>query len=239
MLFLHGAPSTPRCFDRIVARLAGARRSLVATLPGYGGAARLVPYRWDRACELIEEALARAGVERCAVVGYSAGSARAFWLALSGRVEVERLVALAPILGLDDAQRAAYRGLAAQLRDPTASAALLEAWPPTLMGDALRASDSPDARDVLGWGRATSPEALADELEAFASAPDRRPELARLTIPVLLRVGADDATTPPVIARDLAARLPRAVLEVVPACRHALPYEDPANTKAVVDFLLA
>lgn len=62
--------------------------------------------------------------------------------------------------------------------------------------------------------------------------------LARLTCPLLLLCGADDAITPAADHRALAAELPRARLVIVPECGHMAPMEAPdAVTRALREWL--
>lgn len=57
---------------------------------------------------------------------------------------------------------------------------------------------------------------------------DLRAQLPLMDIPAWIAVGADDRLTPRASAAFLSARLPRAVLQVVPHAGHFLPLEQPA-----------
>ena len=238
VLFLHGAPSTPRVFRSTVERLKTSRECLVATLPGYGGVPQLAPYSWDEVTAELEATLAERNVKEVDVVGHSGGTVRAFLLALSGRVRVRKIVALGPTFALPPEGREAYRGLAQALRTPAGAAILRAQVVPALMTPEFRARDDDDVRDVLSWADAIAYDALADELEAFADLPHSLEELKGVTAQVLLRVGSRDTNTPPALAEALRGLLPNATLDVVPDCAHALPYEDPHNAETTARFLL-
>jgi 3-oxoadipate enol-lactonase len=56
---------------------------------------------------------------------------------------------------------------------------------------------------------------------------DLRPDLAKVTAPTLVLVGADDPATPPAAARDIADRIAGARLEVVAGAAHIANVERP------------
>ncbi|MCL6641256.1 MAG: alpha/beta hydrolase, partial [Candidatus Rokubacteria bacterium] len=56
--------------------------------------------------------------------------------------------------------------------------------------------------------------------------------------PTLVGVGADDPGTPPAMAREIAARIPGARLEVLPGARHAAVVERAEEfTRLLAGFL--
>ncbi len=63
-------------------------------------------------------------------------------------------------------------------------------------------------------------------------------KLAALEVPSLVLVGELDALTPPAHAQELAASIPRAILEVIPGAGHHTPLERPVEvTTALAAFL--
>jgi pimeloyl-ACP methyl ester carboxylesterase len=79
---------------------------------------------------------------------------------------------------------------------------------------------------------------VAGALRAMAQRPDRTTELATITVPTLVLVGAHDAITPPEESRKMAAALPRGQLVIIPDAGHLAPLEnpEPAN-EAILGFL--
>ena len=97
------------------------------------------------------------------------------------------------------------------------------------------AATHPEAvKQVEAWLDCVSPAVLANELDAFAAAPDLRAALASLTIPVVARVGALDVAMPPAKSEDIVRAVPNGRLEVVPGVGHALTLEDLDGTIASV-----
>jgi pimeloyl-ACP methyl ester carboxylesterase len=85
-------------------------------------------------------------------------------------------------------------------------------------------------------GRAGAPQLIAQNRAVMARA-DLRPRLPRVACPALVVVGEDDRLTPPECSEELAAALPRATLQRLPACGHLLTWEQPqAVTEALLDW---
>ncbi len=83
--------------------------------------------------------------------------------------------------------------------------------------------------------RATAPEAVAAAQRGMARRPDVRENLAELTLPTLVIVGAEDAISPPAEMVAIAAAMPRARYIEVSQAGHLAPLENP---KVVNDEML-
>ena len=68
---------------------------------------------------------------------------------------------------------------------------------------------------------------LVRQNRALMARPDSRPLLPRLRCPLLVACGDADALTPPDCAREIAAAVPHARLEILPECGHLLTWEQP------------
>ncbi len=70
--------------------------------------------------------------------------------------------------------------------------------------------------------------------------PDRTAALARIAVPTLCVVGADDAATPPAVVEDMRRQIPGAdPLAVIPDAGHVPPMENPAAVSDVLRRFLA
>ncbi len=210
---IPGIPQDPEILFQAVP---GGGRCGVVHLPGYG-ANREVPGPHDFA--EIRRALEREiGDEPVVLVGFSGGGFRALQLAIAGRLNLKAMVLLAPAAGCEtQAERDAYRGLAAGAR---AGIDLVDVVRTTSLTQAEAAD--PRAAAVFARAEATSRENLALELEAYTNEEPVFGRLGAVDVPVDLLVGDEDLATPPVISERLAAELPRARLQKVPAAGHAL-----------------
>jgi pimeloyl-ACP methyl ester carboxylesterase len=95
------------------------------------------------------------------------------------------------------------------------------AFHPSRQGDAALVSAYFEMIDRAG---ATQ---LVRQNRALMARPDSRPLLPRLRCPLLVACGDADALTPPECAREIAAAVPHARLEILPACGHLLTWEQP------------
>jgi pimeloyl-ACP methyl ester carboxylesterase len=89
--------------------------------------------------------------------------------------------------------------------------------------------------DVRTWLDATDPVHLASELEAFAEGPNLIPDLARVDLRVLIRVGELDAVAPGALSAPILGSVKRSALEVARGVGHALLLEDFSGTAASVE----
>jgi pimeloyl-ACP methyl ester carboxylesterase len=85
----------------------------------------------------------------------------------------------------------------------------------------------------------TPARAVAGALRGMAARPDRSSELARIAVPTLVLVGADDAVTPPDEARTMACAIPNAQHAIIPDAGHLAPLENPSATNEVILGFLA
>jgi 3-oxoadipate enol-lactonase len=84
---------------------------------------------------------------------------------------------------------------------------------------------------------AVDPGAFAAACRALATL-DLRPQLGEIRNRTLVVAGAEDATTPPEMARELAAGIAGARLEVIPECGHCPQLQRPDALLAAVDSFM-
>jgi len=100
-------------------------------------------------------------------------------------------------------------------------------------------ADRPEVvKAVQAMAASQSVAAMIGAQLAMASRTDTTPALARITVPTLVVVGEEDTLTPPVAAKELAARTQGARLATLPGAGHLTPMETPdAFTQALKGFL--
>lgn len=232
VVLLHGMPTRPDHLAPLARELSSSHRTFLVHLPGYGKSPALpAPYSVDRCRELVEETLAAQGVREATLVGFSGGAWHAIGLALRGKLRVEKLVALAGLAGLDPEHQAAFHGFADALR---AGQDLRPVAPGQFLSADFAAAHPDAVAGVTSWIEAIAPADLAAELDATADAPDQRPRLGELAMPVLCRAGELDAAVPVQASRAIAGSVQHGTLEVVEGKGHALLYEDFDATAAAV-----
>lgn len=90
-------------------------------------------------------------------------------------------------------------------------------------------------RRMIAGARASS---VAAALRGMACRSDARPWLAAVHCPTLVLVGQQDAISPPDEMRAMAAAIPQARFEIIPAAGHMAPMENPPATNAALESLL-
>jgi len=111
-------------------------------------------------------------------------------------------------------------------------------WPRLVHPD--RQADAGLEATVRGMMTETGPEAFVRQQRAIMTRPDARDGLARIQLPTLVLVGAEDVLTPPEQAREMAGLIPGASLVEVPRCGHLSTLEEPdAVTEALRGWLAA
>lgn len=235
VVILGGAPCTLDHLRPLAARLANRHLVALVHLPGYGESPPLHPYELEKSHQLVEQSLLSAGIRSAHLIGMSGGAYRAFALAIRGDVRAHSVVTLGALTHLREDEAAGLRTYAAMIRDGVDTAAILEE---RMLSPAGR-QNAAWVADVRAWATACSAETLAGELDAFAAAPDLRPALARLDLPMLLRVGTLDVATPPHHSEELAGMAHRAALQLVEGVGHALLCEDFEGTASAIEAHLA
>ena len=81
------------------------------------------------------------------------------------------------------------------------------------------------------------PEGYARTCEALAEGYPA--DLQRISAPVLFVTGSDDASTPPSLAQEMAGRLAKARVAIVPRCGHWLTLEKPDEVNAGIRRFVA
>ena len=238
VVLFHGMPSPPSDFEALVQALLPHRRVLVPHFPGYGRTPPAPgPVSSAETLARLETRLADLGVERAAAVAFSAGAYQAVALALGGRVALERMVLLAPVVGFDPPLAEAYRDMAAAAAsgayDPRPS------WLERMANAGFAVRDPAGAARVVAWLDAVPLATLCGELLALANATDLRPRLGTLRVPTLVLSGTGDNAVAPALAAEVARALPLGTFRAIEGAGHALLVEAPARTvELIAGFLL-
>ncbi|HTI52667.1 MAG TPA: alpha/beta fold hydrolase [Verrucomicrobiae bacterium] len=235
LLLLHSLLTDRTVFDPIVPRLARSRRVTALNLPGFGASTpagpRIEDYA-DRVAELFA-VLPLAGAD---VVAMSFGGFVATALAARHGTRIRRLALVDTAAAFPEEARAPLRGMAER-----ALAAGMDAVVDTavrrMFTDAFIAARPEVIERQTAVLRRARPEAFATACRALA-ALDLRPALAAIANPTLVVVGTLDVTTPPALARELAAGIRGATLVEIPACAHCPPIEKPAELLTALEPFL-
>jgi 3-oxoadipate enol-lactonase len=238
-LFLfHSLLADRASFDAIVPELSKSFRVIVPELPGFGSSAAVgggLAGVADRMADAVREA---AGGDEAIVLGNGYGGFVALQMAIRHPAIAARFVLADCGAAFSEAGREAFRNMAS-----ASKAKGLAAITDVAMRRLFALEFQTAHPDLMADRRAAF---LRTDIDVFCAACDAlasldlRPELGKVTVPVLVLVGQHDEATPPPMARELAALLPQAHFEIVPGCAHVPQLQSPRLFLDVIaDFLPA
>ena len=236
-LFLfHSLLSDRGSFDRIAPQLARDFRVIVPELPGFGASPAVdggLAAVADRMAKMVSDS---AGGQSAIILGNGYGGFVALQMAIRHPAIVAKLVLADCGAAFSEPGREAFRNMAS-----VSKAKGLEALTPV----AMRRLFAPEFQDA-------NPELMADRRAAFLRTDpdvfqaaclalaglDLRPDLSKVTMPVLVLVGDQDEATPPPMSVELDALLADSRLSILEGCAHVPPLQAPdAFLDAISGFL--
>ncbi|WP_326836056.1 alpha/beta fold hydrolase [Amycolatopsis rhabdoformis] len=173
-------------------------------------------------------------------VGLSMGGFVGLRLAARHPELVRSLVLLDTSAAGEEPEKTRRNNLLARVQQLVGIKAVLGRVKPLLFGPAFLAD--PAARATLAeWTAQLTRVGRGGLRQAVLGVSRRAPviaELAAITAPTLVVVGADDVATPPAESEYLAAHITGAELHVVPECGHTSSLEQPAVITALLEKFL-
>ncbi len=241
LVLLHAFPLHAAMWEHQLETLAAGWRVIAPDFPGFGQSDPL-PDPEQASLEVMADAVAgllsELGVSAAVFGGLSMGGYAAFVLARHHRSLVRALVLADTRAGADTAEVKERRtSQQAQVRE-RGTEELVEA----LLGSLLTEQTHSTRPDVVELARRlmsdASPEAVVAALEAMKRRSDATAELDGLDVPTLVIVGEQDATAPVDVAEEMAQRLPKARLAVIPGAGHLSSLEQPEAFNAELQRFL-
>ena len=232
---LHGFPLGRWIWDEPRAALRDRYRVVTPDLRGHGESEVTAgPYSMDALADDVARLLDALRVDRAVVGGLSMGGyvVFAFWRRFAARVRA--LVLCDTRARGDDRGEKVMRQSTAQVALDQGTAAVVDGMLPKLLAPHTLGGRPDFTAAIRARLARTDPRAVAATLLGMKERDDSTPTLATISVPTLVLVGSDDQLTPPALARELAAGIPGARLEVVPEAGHLAPVEQPAATSAAL-----
>jgi 3-oxoadipate enol-lactonase len=238
LLLLHSLLTDLSVFDGVLAPLAAMRRVTRINLPGFG---RSSPVALESVAHHADHvALVMQALELqpdTAVFGNGFGAFVAAELAIRHSARFDRLILADAVAAFPEAARRTFRAMAEKVQaggmEAVLDTAIGRMFPP-----AFAAANAPLV-DVRKRALAmVDADCFARACLALA-ALDVRPRLGGLRNRTLVVCGALDQTTPPALARELAALIPGAVYREIPGAGHCPMLEQPEALVALMREFLA
>jgi pimeloyl-ACP methyl ester carboxylesterase len=225
----------------------------VVLIPGLTCTARLyagqIPALWrfgpvmiadhtrDDSMATIARRILAAAPPRFALAGLSMGGYIAFEIMRQTPLRVARLALLDTGARGDTAEQTERRKIVIELAKSGRYAEVPDIAFPVYV-HRNRHHDAALKRIVCDMVEETGQDAFLRQQQAIIGRPDSRPGLAAIACPTLVLVGDGDEATPPELAREIAAGIPRSRLVIIPDSGHLSTLEKPqAVTDALVDWM--
>ena len=235
-LFLfHSLLSDRASFDAVVPQLSRSFRVIVPELPGFG-ASKSVGGGLADVADRMAEAVKDAGDGESVVLGNGYGGFVALQMAIRHPGIASRLILADCGAAFSEEGRQAFRNMAAGAK-AKGLAAITDVAMRRLFAPEFQEGHPDLMRDRREAFLRSDPEVVQTACLALAGL-DLRPELGKVSVPVLVLVGEHDEATPPPMSRELAALLPNARLKVIAGCAHVPQLQAPDMfLEAIGDFL--
>jgi pimeloyl-ACP methyl ester carboxylesterase len=239
LVLLHGFPLSSAIWDPLRPALAEAARLVTPDLRGFGASDK--PAAGYGMGELAADVVALAdalALDRFVLGGHSMGGYVALRLAGAAPDRLAGLILIDTRAEADTAAAVERRTAAIAAIGRDGGARWLDGFVPDLVGASTRERAPRLLAELHSIAAAVPDHVLAGCQRGMRERPDCRDLLARLDVPALVVVGAEDAITPPEVAAATAAALPRATLAEIPGAGHTPSVERPIPTAdAIVGFL--
>ncbi len=237
VLFLHGLGHSRIAWDRQLEDLSDRWRCVAWDLPGFGASEPLEDMTFPAIANAAVALLDRLGADSAHLVGLSFGGQHALHVALDHPERVRSLVLAdtSPVFGLDGTTREEWIDQRLEpLRAGLTPADIAES---VMIGVSGPGFSGPDFDLAVAAMERLTPGAYEDAVRCLPD-HDVRDALATIGVPTLVVVGELDPSTPPNVARLLAAGIPNASFVEMSGIGHLTPNEAPQEFNRLVrEFL--
>jgi len=235
LVLLHSLLADRSAFDRVAPLLSKKRRLWLVNLPGYGDSPPDGTSVEDYA-ERIAALIRKLKLEKVDVLGNGFGGFIAVALTAGHGALVRRLIAAPALVAFPEPAKQPLRGLAERVAKEGMSGALEVAIRRMFPERFIAANPSVVDERKQALMKA-DPGCFRTACLALA-ALDLSPVLGNIKSETLVMAGSEDATTPPALARELAAKIRSAKFLELQGCGHCPQIEDPELfVRTVEDFL--
>ncbi len=227
VLMIHGLGGTSNFWTPVLPALARFR-TVRPDLPGSGRSHRVEgALSIDRFVRALMRVCGAAGVERAHVVAHSMGTIIAFHLAALEPRLVRSLALFGPLTAPPDSNRGPIRARGAKARSER-EPGMQQIADAIVQGSTASATRSRRPVAVAAVRESLMrqcPEGYARSCEALSEA--QAADVSKISCPVLLVTGDEDAISPPQAVRAIGEKIPGAQVEVLARCGHWTIYEKP------------
>jgi len=234
LVFLHGLGGGKAVWDRQIQHFSALGYGCTAwDQPGYGASPPVEPYDFEH----LAAALDRLVGEKAIVVGHSMGGlvAQEFYMRYPEKVAALALcfTSAAFAAGTDFAKHF----VAARIAPLDAGKSMAEIAREVMPAQRGRITEKDALERAEGIMAGISPATYRKAVQIVTTF-DRREDLPRIAVPVLLVAGSDDVTAPAPLMGSMAQKIPVAEFVVLRGCGHLGPLDQPEEFNKVLEGFL-
>jgi 3-oxoadipate enol-lactonase len=211
---------------------------LAIDLPGYGGRPPVTHITFDAFAADIEDAIAKAGLDRPALVGHSLGGmiVQTLMRRMPDGYRAAVLVGTSPAFG--DPGGDFQKKFVSDRLAPLQSGRTMPELAASMIDEIIGPDPDPQGKALAVSCMAAAPaETYRACVEAIVTF-DERTNLGAIRVPVLCLVGEHDRNAPPAMMQRMAGKIPGAAFTLLPGLGHLPNLENPqAFDQAVLAFL--
>jgi 3-oxoadipate enol-lactonase len=239
IIFIHGFPLDASMWQQQVEYFRGRGHSVLAPdLPGFGGEPPLPREHCsiDAFADKIHELIVREARGQAIVGGFSMGGYVLLALLRNHPEAVAAAVFIDTRAEADSPDGRSARLKSVEEIPHKGPGALID----TMMGKVLAKKPNPAVKEqTRAMMERQSPEGILCAQLAMSKRRDQTDLLARLTLPVLIIVGSEDAVTPPSVALAMQSHVPHAMVAQIVSAGHMSPMEQPAAVNSTIETFLS
>jgi len=236
LVLVHGFPLDSRVWAEQLNDLSTSARVIAPDLRGFGRSKSTDPFTMQSMADDLHGLLSQLKALPCTMAGLSMGGYVSLAYAKRYPAEVSRLILVDSRIDADSPAAKESRNQMIELARKGGSAAVTEAMLPRLLAPSVLANRPGVVKQLTTITLACPALTIEHALIAMREREDSTASLATACLPVDFIVGEHDAITPPALAREMAARIGRGEVRVIPGAGHLSPLEQPALVaRAIMD----
>lgn len=236
ILLLHGFPLSGAMWQPQISALKTDFRLIIPDLRGFGQSeVPIGPYLMETFAADLVALIDSLGLEQVILGGLSMGGYIALAFLRYYPARVQALILADTRATPDTAEIKANREANAQLAELHGPSTIV----PKMLPGLLSPKASPEMQaQISQLIMENKPQGIAGALRGMALRPDSSDLLAKIKVPTLVLVGAEDSLSPPAELKHLQQAIPGSELVIIPAAGHLANVENPTAFNAALQAFL-
>jgi 3-oxoadipate enol-lactonase len=235
VVLVHGFPLDRRVFAGVAETLAENFRVVNVDMLGFGESTSDKPFTLDDQAKAVHETLQARGLLPCVLAGLSMGGyvALAFHRRFAG--DLDGLILIDTKASADTAEAKEGRNKMAELAKREGSGAVAAQMLPKMLASKPDPAKKDRLTEIMHACPATT---ISNALMAMRDRPDYTPDLATMSVPLLVITGSEDQIAPVDVGRAVAKAAPQGKFTEITGAGHMAPLEKPVEVaNAIRSFL--